>query len=148
MAGLIMKGYTKRRNPTHPRIRASNFGRKSPGSVNQVSSNAPPQPRKRASALAISILALVLGLVVLAIAAKTLHYSPQNTESRYYSSSVKIAKFGPTISRAPAQSAVPAPLVQVEPPQRAHFDFVPEIFPAAVPSKTGPEQLRSPPFVA
>jgi hypothetical protein len=38
------------------------------------------------------ILALVLGMVVLAIAAKTLHYSPATAQTRYFSSSVKIAK--------------------------------------------------------
>lgn len=116
--------------------------------MNDVSHHESPQPRKRASGLAVSILALVLGLVVLAIAAKTLHYSPHTTEARYFSSSVKIAKFDPMIARTAADYAVPAPPIKIEQPQRAHAEFVPEISPAAVPSKTGPKQLRSPPYLA
>jgi hypothetical protein len=116
--------------------------------VNDVSQSARLKARNRASGFAISILTLVLGLVVLAVAAKTLHYSPHSTEARYFSSSVKIAKFDATIARTAADYTVPAPLIRMEQPQRAHLDFAPNFCPAAVPSKTGPKQLRSPPYPA
>ena len=90
----------------------------------------------------------MLGLFVLAIAAKTLHYSPHSTEARYFSSSVKIAKFDPATARTAADYTVPAPLIRLEQPQRAYLNFVPNFCPAAVPSKTGPKQLRSPPYLA
>ena len=49
--------------------------------------------RKRSFRAAVTCLAL--SLAVLAIAAKTLHYSHQSAETRYFSSSVKIVKAGP-----------------------------------------------------
>lgn len=142
------EGVQEKKRPNAPRNDGIEFKRQFPSTVNDVSHPESPKTRKRASSLSVSILLLVLGLVVLAVAAKTLHYAPHTTEARYFSSSVKIAKYGPTITRAATDYAVAAPPIKIEQPQRAHADSVSKISPAAVPSKTGPKQLRSPPYLA
>lgn len=98
--------------------------------------------------MAVSILGLVLGLVVLAIAAKSLHYSARSAETRYFSQSVKIAKYGSVHIQQAPQIAVAPPRIALESPQGARTEFVASNFPAVAPVKTGPKQLRSPPSFA
>lgn len=119
-----------------------------PALVNATLQNPHRQPRKGARVLAVSILGLVLGLVVLAIAAKSLHYSARSTETRYFSQSVKIAKYGSVHIQQAPRVAVAAPRIDLESPQAARAEFVTPKFPAVAPVKTGPKQLRSPPSFA
>jgi hypothetical protein len=102
--------------------------------------------RKRSFRAAVACLAL--SLAVLAIAAKTLHYSHQSAETRYFSSSVKIVKAGPKEFGASAPvlvAAIPSPRVAIAPPQISRD----EIFRAEVPRERAAfldlQFLRSPP---
>jgi hypothetical protein len=102
--------------------------------------------RKRSFRAAVACLAL--SLAVLAIAAKTLHYSGHTAETRYFSSSVKIVKAGPKEFGAPAPvliAAISSPRVSIAPPQI----FREKIFRAEVPRERDAcldlQFLRSPP---
>ena len=104
--------------------------------------------RKRSFRAAVACLAL--SLAVLAIAAKTLHYSHQSAETRYFSSSVKIVKAGPKEfgSSVPVLiAAIFSPPVSVAPPQISRA----KIFRAEVPRERAAflnlQFLRSPPSV-
>ena len=104
--------------------------------------------RKRSFRAAVACLAL--SLAVLAVAAKTLHYSHQSAETRYFSSSVKIVKAGPKEFGAPAPvliAAISSPRVSVAPPQISSD----KVFRAEVPRERAAflnlQFLRSPPFL-
>jgi len=103
-------------------------------------------PRKRSFRAAVACLAL--SLAVLAIAAKTLHYSSRTAETKYFSASVKIVKAGPKEfgSSAPLLcAAISAPRVSVAPPQISSV----ELFRLEVPRERAAfldlQFLRSPP---
>lgn len=106
--------------------------------------------RRRSFRAAVACLAL--SLAVLAIAAKTLHYSHQSPETRYFSSSVKIVKAGPKEfgSTAPVSViAIQTPRVIATAPPPDDFAQInqPEIPPARAPHSTR-QLLRGPPSIA
>jgi hypothetical protein len=105
-----------------------------------------PTARKRSFRAAVACLAL--SLAVLAIAAKTLHYSHQSAETRYFSSSVKIVKAGPKEFGASAPvliAVISSPRVSIAPPQISRD----KIFRAEIPRERAAfldlQFLRAPP---
>jgi hypothetical protein len=116
--------------------------------MNRTSKPAGTQSRKNARIFAVSVLALVLGMVALAVAAKTFHYSAHSTETRYFSSSVKMANYGHRQAPTIRHVAVPAPLVRIEEPEQIVVEFRAPQSLASAPGKSGPQQLRSPPVIS
>jgi hypothetical protein len=106
------------------------------------------QTRSNTRVFAVAVLALVLGMVALAVATKTLHYSGHTTETRYFSSSVKMANYGHRQAPTIRHVAVPAPLVRIEEPERIFVEFRAPRPPASSPGKSGPQHLRSPPVIS
>jgi len=107
-----------------------------------------PKPRKNARMFALSVLALALGMVALAVAAKTLHYSARTAQTRYFSSSVKMANYGHRQTPSVRPVAVPAPIIRLEEPEQTFSDYEAPSFPAATPDDLGPTQLRAPPAIS
>jgi hypothetical protein len=105
-----------------------------------------PLTHKKARAFALPILAVVLGMVALAVAAKTLHYSARSTQTRFFSASVKMANYGHRQTPSIRHVSVPAPLVRVEEHEQIFAQYSAPISPAGSPSKSG-LQLRSPPLI-
>lgn len=102
--------------------------------------------RKRSFRAAVACLAL--SLAVLAIAAKTLHYSHQSAETRYFSSSVKIVKAGPKEFGASTPvliAAISSPPVSIAPPQISPAKIFRAEIPRERPAFLNLQFLRSPP---
>lgn len=105
--------------------------------------------RSRPRWFRIAVASLAISLAVLAVAAKTLHYSPHSAEARYFSSSVKIVKAGSKEfgCAAPiAIVAVAAPPVVLRAPEQN--DFTPLFIPDAPDARDAfllRHQLRGPP---
>jgi hypothetical protein len=116
--------------------------------VNRSSNLTGTPTRKNARIFALCVLGMVLGMVALAVAAKTLHYSARTAQTRYFSSSVKMANYGHREVRSTRQVAVPIPPVRIEEPEQAFLVYIAPSSPAGTPSKSGPQQLRSPPIVS
>jgi hypothetical protein len=70
---------------------ADGYVGKSGTHARKVNQQALYKPRNRRAL----ILPLVVGMVIVAVQAKTLHYSPKTAQARYFSASVKIANLAP-----------------------------------------------------
>lgn len=96
----------------------------------------------------IAVASLAISLAVLAIAAKTLHYSGHSPEARYFSASVKILKAGPKEFGSTSLTAVLA----IKPPRMVavavQIEFRPVIARDVPPAHDGvftQQLLRGPP---
>jgi hypothetical protein len=99
-------------------------------------------PRGRLSLL-IFVLALCVG--VQAVGAKSSHYSPSSTQSRYFSASVKIAKFIPLEVVALQVGVIPVAPFSLQEPQFESVLPVLEYTPAETAPPASALLLRSPP---
>jgi hypothetical protein len=93
--------------------------------------------------LAIFLLALCVGFQ--AVGAKSSHYSPSSAESRYFSASVKIAKFIPLEVVALQVGVIPVAPFSLQEPQFESVLPVLEYTPAETAPLASALLLRSPP---
>jgi len=91
------------------------------------------------------ILPLLVGMVIVAVQAKTLHYSAKDAEARYFSASVKIANLAPHDSQ-PQSVAILVTLPKLARAE-ARGTARPEISPKSVNLPIKTSQPRSPPLV-
>jgi hypothetical protein len=102
--------------------------------------------RRKAWARVLLVVLLLVGMVIVAVQAKTPHYSPKNLQSRYFTASVKIADRVYHHSQQMHRLAVfPTPLKLPE-LGKSQFAFSVEREAGRVRPSVDIPQLRSPPI--
>jgi hypothetical protein len=111
-------------------------------SVNLTSST----ERRKACARVLLVASLLVGMVIVAVQAKTLHYSPKNLQSQYFSASVKIANRVHHDSHQIHPVAVLATPLELPELGKSQFAFRVEREAGRVRPSIDIPQLRSPPI--
>jgi hypothetical protein len=101
--------------------------------------------RRKAFARVLLVASLLVGMVIVAVQAKTLHYSPKNLQSQYFSASVKIANRVHHDSHQIHPVAVLATPLELPKLGKSQFAFRVEREAGRVYPSIDIPQLRSPP---
>ena len=98
--------------------------------------------------LCVAITLLAFCVCVQAVRAKTAHYASHSPQSRYFTASIKIAKFVPLEVVTPLANAIPVPYCHFQEPRLAYILPVAELAAAEILAPSAPVLPRSPPAVS